>query len=196
MKKRKFPIVLVLGLVLIGIALSMFLGLQIRVRIGAGRSQATAEKLKALLPERSVGIPGLYANPSMPALQIDGVDYVGLLEVPALAISLPVAGSWNRDKLFDAPARFYGNAYNRALVIGGMDYAHQFAFCDQIDTGVAIVFTDMTGTRFSYTVDRVERSKSAQSDWLINTECDLTLFCQDTYSMEYIAVRCTFAGGA
>lgn len=192
MKKHRFPILLILGAALIFVSLALIAVSQIRAHIGSVRSQETVLKMGELLPERSEGIPGVYPNSNMPILEIDGVDYVAMLEIPSLNIALPVADKWNPDKLFKAPARFSGSCYAHNLVIGGEDYAHQFSFCDKIDTGTHIVVTDMTGTQFSYTVSRVDRSKNAASQWLINTDYDLTLFCQDIYSMEYIAVRCNF----
>ena len=195
MKKRKFPILLVLGALLIVVSLALVIGAQIRVHIGSLQSQEVVAKMNELLPERNAGVPGMYPNSNMPVLEIDGVDYVAMLEIPSLNITLPVADEWNRDQLFNAPARFYGSSYDDTLVIGGGDYSHQFSFCDKIDNGTVITVTDMTGTQFSYTVSRVDRSQNAASEWLICTDYDLTLFCRDQYSMEYVAVRCNFMYG-
>ena len=190
MKKRKFPIALVLGAVLILVSFSLMITLQIRAHMGAANSRAVIEKMEELLPDRTAGVPGIYPNPNMPVLGIDGADYVALLELPALNVALPVANEWNKNALFNSPARFYGSAYDHPLVIGGADNAQQFSFCGKIELGTTVTVTDMTGTQFTYTVTRVERSKKAESQWLISADYDLTLFCQDSYSMEYIAVRC------
>lgn len=192
MKKRKFPIALVLGVSLVAISFLLIVGLQIRTHIGANESRKVVMRMNELLPERTVGVPGISPNPNMPVLEINDVDYVALMEIPSLNLTLPVADAWNSQKLYSSPARFYGSCYDHSLVIGGVDNAHQFSFCDKIDNGTVIIVTDMTGTQFSYTVSRVDRSKSAESNWLINRDYDLTLFCRDTYSMEYVAVRCSF----
>lgn len=192
MKKRKFPILLVLGAMLVFVSFALVIASQIRVHIGAVKSQDVVAKMNELLPERNAGIPELYPDPNMPVLEIDETDYVALIEIPALNVALPVADKWNSDNLFDTPARFYGSAYDHTMVIGGGDYAHQFSFCDKIDNGTYITVTDMTGTQFTYTVSRVDRSKSAESQWLVSEDYDLTLFCQDHYSTGYIAVRCKF----
>ncbi|MBE6960292.1 MAG: sortase [Ruminococcaceae bacterium] len=192
MKKRKFPIVLVLGISLVVISFSLIVGLQIRTHIGANENRKVVTRMNEILPERTVGVPGLYPNPNMPVLEINDVDYVALIEIPSLNLTLPVADAWNSQKLYISPARFYGSCYDHSLVIGGTDNSHQFSFCDKIDNGTVIIVTDMTGTQFSYTVSRVDRSKSAKSNWLVNGDYDLTLFCRDTYSMEYVAVRCSF----
>ncbi len=192
MKKRKFPSVLVLGISLVVISFSLIISLQIRTYIGASESQKVVTRMNELLPDRVLGVMGVYPNPNMPILEINDVDYVALIDIPSLNLSLPVADTWNSQKLYSSPARFYGSCYDNSLVIGGADTSHQFSFCDKIDNEAVINVTDMTGTQFSYTVSRVDRSKNAESNWLISRDYDLTLFCRDALSMEYVAVRCNF----
>ena len=192
MRKGKFPIVLILGIALIAISLLMVAILQLRNHIGAKNIQTTLTQMEQLLPEGSGGVPGAYPNANMPVLQIEGADYVALLEIPSMQISLPVADKWDGNKLFNAPARFTGSAYDHTLVIGGTDASYQFGFCDEIDNGTRITVTDMTGAQFTYEVASVDRAKKAESAWLADPQYQLTLYCRDTYSMEYIAVRCNF----
>ena len=195
MKKGKFPIVLILGICLVVISFSLIVGIQIRTYIGANESRKVAARMNELLSERIKGVPGTYPNLNMPVLEINEVDYVALIEIPSMNLALPVADAGNSQKLYRSPARFYGSSYDHSLVIGGADNSYQFSFCDKIEGGTVITITDMTGSQFSYTVGRVDRSKSAESNWLISGDYDLTLFCRDTYSMEYIAVRCSFVYG-
>lgn len=91
------------------------------------------------------------------------------------------------------PECFWGSSYDQTLVIGGADDPHQFGFCDKIGHGATVTVTDMTGAQFVYIVQEINRSKHADTQWLTGGEWDLTLFCHDVYSMEYIAVRCSFA---
>lgn len=157
--------------------------------------RAVTEKMEALLPERSSGIPDTYLHSNMPVLEIDGVDYVTLLEIPSLQVSLPVADQWDGEKLVYSPARFTGSVYDRTMVIGGRSEPHQFAFCSKIENGTLITVTDMTGTQFTYKVTTVDRAAKAERKWLADPDHPLTLYCQDSFSMEYIAVRCDLAYG-
>ena len=190
MKKRKFSMPVILGLVLVLCSLCLVLFFQIRTRLGAQTCQQTAETLSAMIPERSAGVPGSYLQPRMPVLQIDSADYVALLEIPSLDITLPVADQWDSNRLSYSPARFFGSAYDGTLVIGGTDGPGQFRFCDKIDQGVTLTVTDMTGGQFTYTVARVDRSKEAETQWLTQSDWDLTLFCRDQQTLDYLAVRC------
>ena len=192
MRKRKIPILLVLGIILVVISFSVIVGLQIRTHIGAVESEKAVTEINELLTERTAGVSGIYPNSNMPVLEINDVDYAALVEIPSLSLALPVADAWDSSGLYRSPARFYGSCYDHSLIIGGADNTHQFSFCDHIDNGTVITVTDMTGAQFSYTVSRVDRSKSAHSSWLISKEYDLTLFCRDIYSMEYVAVRCSY----
>jgi len=193
MKKRKFPLFLVLGICLILASISLVLTFQIRMYIGMQHSQKILSGMEQVLPERTAGVPGTYLTSAMPVLEIEDVDYVAMLEVPSFGIVLPVADQWDSNNLFQSPRRFYGSAYDNTLIIGGADDPRQFGFCDKIEFGAMITVTDMTGGQFTYTVSGVDRAKHAESQWLMDADCDLTLFCHDIYSMEYIAVRCNLA---
>jgi hypothetical protein len=121
---------------------------------------------------RAIGKVGLFMEPGGVFLfdaltpahfrEIDGVDYVALLEIPQLEIALPVAAGWDGENLSDAPRRFSGSSYDHSLVIGGADHAGQFAFCDQIGHDTRVTVTDMTGARFSYEVVRIDRRAHAE----------------------------------
>lgn len=194
MKRRKFSLPLLLGSCLILGSLCLVLVGQLRARTGAGESREVVAQMETLLPERTVGVPGTYPYADMPVLEIGGEDYVALLEVPAFGVTLPVTDGWEGRSLSRAPARFWGSAYDNTLVVGGSDDTRQFGFCDKIGHGAMVRLTDMTGARFTYTVCGIDRARHAESEWLMDAEYDLTLFCHDVLAMEYVAVRCVLAG--
>ncbi len=193
--KRKMPLLFILGigLILSSLCIMMFFG--IRIYVGNQRCQKIVSQMNDILPQRKQGVPGTHFISEMPALALDGADYVAMLEIPAFGVTVPVADKWNGGNLYSAPCRFTGSAYDNTLVIGGTDSPQQFSFCDKIDNGASVILTDMTGAMFSYTVSRVDRAKHAETQWLMEADCDLTLFCKDVYAMEYIAVRCTLSCG-
>lgn len=195
MKKRRYLIFFAAGGVLILFSLVWVIILQLQLHLGSDQSDRVVAEMEAILPDPSEGELGVYADPGMPTLQIDGVDYVAMIEIPAFDIKLPVANRWDSSLLSDAPARFSGSAYDSTLVIGGTDYSRQFAFCDQIELDTTVILTDMTGAQFLYRVSAIHRSDDAKREWLTDGAGDLTLFCKDTYSMQYIAVRCQLKNG-
>ena len=191
--KRRIPFLLILGTCLIVFSLCCVVVVQLRQYDGAKNCQEVAMEMNKLLPDRTPGVPGVYSDSVMPVLEINGADYVALLEIPSQGVVLPVADQWNSMGLSNSPARFSGSAYDKNLVIGGVDHPRHFGFCDEIEHDAVLNITDMTGAQFSYIVSRIDRSKHAQTQWLQNEEYDLTLFCRSAYSMEYIAVRCILA---
>ncbi len=192
MKKRLLFLGVILGICLILGSLCLVLITQTRMHKGSRESQAIVSRLMELLPEKTPGTPEGYLNTAMPVLDIDGTDYVAILEIPAFGIRLPVSDDWRDKDLYCAPSRFGGSVYDHSLVIGGGDYSRQFDFCDKIELETLVMVTDLTGAQFPYSVSRVDRAEQAETQWLVSSDFDLTLFCRDSYSMEYIAVRCVF----
>lgn len=192
MNRRK-PFLLILGTCLIVFSLCCVVVVQLQQYNGTKNCQEVVMEMNKILPDRTSGVPGTYSDSAMPVLEINGADYVALLEIPAQGVVLPVSDQWNSMGLSNSPARFSGSVYDKSLVIGGVDHPKQFGFCDEIEHGVVITITDMTGAQFLYSVSRIDRAKHAETQWLQNEEYDLTLFCRSTYSMEYIAVRCILA---
>ena len=186
---KKLPLLLGIGLLLGSLGILVFLG--IRIHTGNQNSREVVSQIISLLPERTQG--ETRPDSQMPVLALAEADYAALLEIPAFGVTLPVADKWDSRNLYSAPRRFCGSAYDSTLVIGGADSPGQFSFCDKIDSGALVFVTDMTGSRFSYTVARVDRAKHAEAQWLQSSDWDLTLFCRDMYSMEYIAVRCVLS---
>jgi len=193
MQKKKIPFLHLLGICLILSGACLLLFLQLRAYMAENFAKAVVSQLEALLPERSMGVPEIYADSAMPVLDLDGKDFSGLLDVPAFGITLPVGSVWDTGKLGFYPCRFWGSVNDNSLVIGGTDQKGQFDFCDIIDLGTIVTVTDMTGAEFTYSVSRVDRAKHADADWLCSEDYDLTLFARANFSLEYIAVRCSLS---
>ena len=50
--------------------------------------------------------------------------------------------------------------------------------------------TDMTGAQFNYSVASIRRADAAPTEMLLDGSGELTLFVRDSYSLQYIIVRC------
>ena len=190
MKKQKPSLLLILGISLVAVSALLLGAVQIAMQFGAKHRQEILAEINGILPEKTQGIPENYSIDRMPLLEIENKDYVAILEIPAFGITLPVADTWNSNRLFLSPARFLGSTYDGTLIIGGMDDDRQFGFCDEVEHGTVITVTDMTGAQFTYEVSGIHRANHADPLWLADESSDLTLFCRSRNSMEYIAVRC------
>ena len=139
-----------------------------------------------------VEIPDYILNPEMemPVLEIDGVDYIGILTIPALGLELPVASRWSYAKLKLAPCRYEGSAYLDSLVIAAHNYPSHFRNLKQLILGDTVVFTDVDGNVFQYEVAAMETLAPTNVEEMVFSGWDLTLFTCTIGGQSRIAVRC------
>lgn len=183
-------ICLIAGCLLIAGSLALFLS----VRIGTAQAQKQntqmVQTIHGMLPPMQPGITDQFSNMSMPVLEIDGEDYAGLIEIPALGLTLPLADKWDKRTAMKHPCRFDGTVYDSTLIVGGADRPGQFAGFDMIQPGSIVTVTDMTGWTFEYVIYRIDRSSTASETVLKAGDADLTLFVRNTYGLDYILLRC------
>ena len=131
-------------------------------------------------------------NPEMemPVEEIEGNGYIGLLEIPALGLSLPVMSQWSYPNLKLAPCRYSGSAYTGNFTIAGHNYSTHFGPIGGLNAGDSITFTDMQGNRFFYEVQVVETLEAAAVADMVSEEWDLTLFTCDLSGESRVTVRC------
>ena len=132
-------------------------------------------------------VPDYVLNPemAMPEETIDGRNYIGVLDIPALELSLPIISEWSYDALQIAPCRYSGSA-----VIAGHNYRSHFVSLPQLQPGDSVTFTDMDGNVFSYEVSSLETlSPYAVSD-MTSGDWDLTLFTCTVGGQSRLAIRC------
>ncbi len=170
------------------------LGLFIYEQVAAGIARKTTAdmvaRLEEILPPESMGVMDTYSSMQMPSIEMDGVNIIGILKIPAQDVALPVGAVWDTKTRTSFPRRFSGTVYDGSLIVGGYDQKGQFDCLKKMDVGDIVTVTDMTGAEFTYTVQRIERKKSVQAEVLADGTSILSLFVRDEYAMEYIVVRC------
>ena len=137
-------------------------------------------------------VPDYVLNPemAMPEETIDGRNYIGVLDIPALGLSFPIISEWSYDALQIVPCRYSGSAYLDNLVIAGHNYRSHFVSLPQLQPGDTVTFTDMDGNVFSYEVSSLETlSPYAVSD-MTSGDWDLTLFTCTVGGQSRLAIRC------
>ncbi len=126
----------------------------------------------------------------MPAVDVDGIPYVGVLELPSLGLSLPVIDQISKSNLRQAPCRYQGSAYVDNLIIAAHNYQRHFGGLKTMQIGDEITFTDMNEQRFSYTVSRVEELEGTAVEEMEAGDWDLTLFTCTLGGQKRVVVRC------
>lgn len=199
------------GLVLIAAALALTgYNLWDDWRAGASVSQVLSQMPSPSLPGDADAGAGETADPDetlipdyildptreMPTVEIDGSDYVGTLEIPALGLSLPVLSQWSYANLRIAPCRYSGTAYQGSFVIAAHNYRSHFGQLGSLSIGDTVTFTDVDGSLFSYRVAEVQVLEPTAIEEMVMEGWDLTLFTCTIGGQARLTVRCEAAEGA
>lgn len=186
MKKRN-KWLLIIGLSLIAVSVCLVIGTEILHWHADKQAQKIVQYMETVLPARSIGTPESYNVMEMPALSVDGRDFIGLVDIPSHGVTLPICRNWKASTLPFFPCRFSGTVYDGSLIIGGGSRA--FSCLKEMDIGDKVHVTDMQGAVFSYTVTHIRRANTADVASL-QSDASLTLFVRDGYNRKYVIVEC------
>ncbi|RGV21286.1 sortase [Blautia obeum] len=148
--------------------------------------------------EDKQNIPDYLLNPDMDMPEytlksLGDVACIGILEIPALNLELPVISSWSYSSLRLAPCRYSGSAYKGDLVIAAHNYQSHFGGLRTLPEGSEVFFTDAVGNRFSYYVAVTEALTPWSVDDMTSGEWPLTLFTCTLDSQNRVTVRCEYS---
>lgn len=176
------------GLLLIVAALC-FLGYNLWDDRRASESvEAAVVELKAEIPEEAAYIP--YPEVEMPVKTIDGVDYIGMLEIPSQELELPIISEWSYAGLRIAPCRYVGTAYRDSMILAAHNYRTHFRCLNNLAAGEEIRFTDVEGNVFRYRVVLRETLEPTAIEEMQSGDWDLTLFTCTLGGQYRVTVRC------
>lgn len=142
------------------------------------------------LPEEM--IPDYVLNPwmPMPVAEVDGHEYVGTVDIPAIGINLPVLSEWSYPNLKLSPCRYAGSVYLDSMIIAAHNYERHFGGLKNLEAGDAVSFTDADGNVFHYTVTGLEQLDPTEPVTMFQGEWDLTLFTCTLGGQYRVTVRC------
>lgn len=130
------------------------------------------------------------AEPDMVLRTVEQRRYSGVLSIPALDLSLPVAWDWSFPTLKTSPCRYAGSLSTQDLVIAGHNYPSHFGRLNELEPGDSVQFTDLTGRVLSYTVVELETLEKTAVEEMTSGIWDLTLFTCTVGGSARLAVRC------
>lgn len=132
----------------------------------------------------------LYPDMEMPVYEVDGIAYIGVLEIPVLGLKLPVASEWSYPNLRSSPCRYLGSAYQDNMIIAGHNYNRHFGRLKDLGIGDEIRFTDADGNIFNYQVADLESLPGTAVEDMEAGEWDMTLFTCTYGGKSRVAIRC------
>ncbi len=198
-RKQEGLLLITIGLLLIAAALFLVsYNLYDELRAEQSARQAVTQ-LDAYLPaeaaplvsdERTV-IPDYVLSPNMemPVETINGIDFIGVLRIPALELELPIISEWNYPNLKTAPCRYSGSAYLNNLIICGHNYTSHFGTLKNLWEGDIATFTDMDGNVFIYKMVERETLNPTDIEGMKSGNWDLTLFTCTVGGQSRVTIR-------
>ena len=190
-----------IGKALIGIGVFLILAAFILVLYNFYREYNAKKKVEKYLPklekiikDHSGGNNNADNEKSSKTMNIDGMNFLGILSVPSKNLELPILADYSYELLDTAPCRYSGSYDSDDLVIGGHNYRSHFSKLKSIKNGEEIFFTSFNGTVYKYSVLRVEILEPTQIEDLINKQntddWDLTLFTCTSSGAARRVIRC------
>lgn len=123
-------------------------------------------------------------------LEIDGNEYVGVVSIPSLDLSLAVMSEWSYPKLRVAPCLYSWDEENNSLVLAAHNYSSHFGNLNLLSGGETVIFTDTVGNEFYYTVSEIVITQPTDIEGMLDSQWDLTLFTCTYGGAARVTVRC------
>ena len=137
-------------------------------------------------------IPDYVLNPDMDMseVDVDGISCIGTLEIPSLDLNLCVTSTFSDENMKQLPCRYYGSIYKNNMVIVAHNYWFHFGRLNTLKSGDEIIFTDVSGNCFKYSVDAMDVVGPESVAEVTNGKWPLTLVTCTLDSQNRIVVRC------
>lgn len=129
-----------------------------------------------------------------PCAAVDGTAYLGILEIPSLGLTLPVAAQWDYAALKRTPCRYSGTSAGDDLVIIAHNYRAHFGRLKTLSPGAKVYLTDASGGRMAYAVTMLERI-CPDDPTVLEGRAALTLLTCTPGGKNRLAVLCRRAAG-
>ena len=198
-RKKKGTWLMTGGLLLIAAALFLTCFNLWDERRATNSAGEALRELEAVRPEEAEAtepgeaeIPAYLLDPGreMPAVEVDGGRYIGVLEVPSLGLELPVMETWSYPNLRVAPCRYSGSAYQDDMIVAAHNYKTHFGQLKELRPGDEVRFTDTEGNVFRYAVAELETLGKYDVEEMTSGDWDLTLFTCEKGGKNRVTLRC------
>lgn len=128
--------------------------------------------------------------PEMSTKTVNGQEYIGMLEIPAYSLELPVISQWSYPGLKIAPCRYTGSAYSDDMILCAHNYPSHFGNIKNLVEGDRVIFTDVEGNVYTFEVALSEILEPTDVEGMESGDWDLTLFTCTVGGSYRVTVRC------
>ncbi len=211
-KSKKGRLLVILGTVLLLAALSLVLWNNYRQQTSSKKMNGILSSLLLQMPQTDddfesdnsgdFGQNGLNgdifdfssggeASYSEEYIEVEQKRYIGILQIPSLGLELPIMADYSYAELYNSPCRYFGGIATSDIVIAAHNYRYFFGPIDNLNSGDKLIFTDVNGQIFTYSVVQSEIIASNDLNSLLanSDEWDMTLFTCTWSGTSRIVVR-------
>ena len=135
-------------------------------------------------------VPDRIETDAMNSLSVAGLDCIGVLDIPALELHLPVLKDYSTTALQTAPCCYAGSLQMNDLVLAGHNYRTHFGHLSNLETGDTVTITDVQGTQYTYLVTDLLTLPGTDVTGMLTGDWDLTLYTCTLGGANRITVRC------
>lgn len=111
-----------------------------------------------------------------PVTMVGDYEYIGVLDLPALNLSLPIMSDWDYERLKMAPCRQFGSAATDDLVIAGHNYINHFGSLGMLKAGDSVTFTGTDGAVNTYVVSETATISPTETEKVTESGYPLVLY--------------------
>ena len=196
MPKRADIVIIAVGAVLILSALLLLLYNRYEDAHAGQEAESLLASVEEAISAQTMDVPTAAApsptplDPEMPVVMLDGYEYVGYVEIPALGLKLPVMSEWDYTRLRVAPCRQFGSSRTDDLVIAAHNFESHFGRLNEMSVGNTVTFTDMAGIVNTYRAEMIETLSPKDVDAVQNSGYDLVLYTCTRDGQSRVAVFC------
>lgn len=191
MKKISGYIYIIIGVLLI-LAAAMIVKNNFDDNASAGK--ASDEKLEGVIKQMPDVVVDVDESGLMPVVDVDGMSFVGTVEIPSLELLLPIQDEWSNDNAKISVCRYKGSVYDNDLIVCGHNYVEHFGRLKDLETGAEVIVTDMNGKSFYFEVANIETLGAYDTEEMEAGEWDFTMFTCTIGGANRVTVRCEATG--
>lgn len=192
MKRRIRGLLFVaVGLVMAFSAACLFSAYEEQARIAGDNAETLLLELRQeMTVQVEAPVSGETELTTLPQITLNGYAVLGILQVPAVGLELPVLDNWNYDLLQIAPCRYSGSVKDGNLILLAHNYDRHFGRFKDLKPGDAVTFLSVDGTTHKFEVAATEQLQKTELEKLTASDHDLTLFTCTKGGYSRVVVRC------
>lgn len=189
-KRKRYAVTfLSIGTLCLGVALGVQTS-RMASDWNAGKVSATVMDAYPDIPVGLLSVDGTVSDGES-VRSYGGSDYLGVLDIPELGLSLPVNASWSYEALEASPCRYAGTVGKPGFVVCAHSYGSHFGYISSLALGDDVTFTDASGNIIRYAVSDVQTVDPYDIKGMLDKRYDFTMFTCTRSGLQRWAVRCS-----